>query len=204
MNLNSIPKATLGRLPSYLSYLKSVRDSSGHISATAISKALGFGEVQVRKDLAAVSGAGKPKIGYITNELIEKLEAHLGQNGCRRAVVVGAGKLGTALLDYEGFSDYGVTVEAAFDINPGLCSVSSLGKPIYPMDEFAQFCRKNDIKIGIITVPKNAAQDVLDLMVENNINAVWSFAPTVLHAPENVVLKQENLALSLAHLYNRA
>ena len=118
-------------------------------------------------------------------------------------MIVGAGKLGRALLDYEGFSDYGIEIAAAFDINADMWQSSQSGKHIYGMDSFPGFCQVQDVKIGIITVPKEAAQEVCDLMVKNNISAIWSFAPTSLHVPQGVVLQEENLALSLAHLYKQ-
>ena len=103
MNGYSISKATLGRLPQYLQYLNDLPlCDGGTISATAIAKGLSLGEVQVRKDLAAVSGAGKPKIGYNITELIGDIERHLGSHELTNAVLVGAGKLGKALLDYGG------------------------------------------------------------------------------------------------------
>ena len=109
MNRYSVSKATLGRLPGYLQYLRSLPEShGGTISATAIAKGLALGEVQVRKDLATVSGAGKPKIGYETSKLIRDIEDHLGYENLTNAVLVGAGKLGRALLDYDGFEDFGV------------------------------------------------------------------------------------------------
>ena len=200
MNQNSVSRATLGRLPIYLKFLKSIESETKTISATAISKALEFGEVQVRKDLATVSNIGKPKIGYVTAELIESLEAYLGGNRKTKAVLVGAGKLGKALLDYEGFSDYGLEISAAFDVSLDKPIASESGKIIYPMDEFDKFCSNGDIKIGIITVPKNSAQDVCNLMVKANITAIWSFSPEPLKVPDNVIVQHENLALSLAHL----
>lgn len=200
MNQNSVSRATLGRLPIYLQFLKSIADSTKTISATAISKALEFGEVQVRKDLATVSNNGKPKIGYVTAELIESLEIYLGRNSKTRAVLVGAGKLGKALLDYEGFADYGLEISAAFDISLDKPIISESGKIIYPMNEFEKFCDNGDIKIGIITVPKNSAQDVCDLMIKAKITAIWSFSPQPLKVPKNVIVQHENLALSLAHL----
>ena len=96
-----ISKATLSRIPTYLELLKSLPEERyEHISATAIARKLSLGEVQVRKDLASISGAGKPKLGYVTSELIENLEDCLGQDCLTLAVLVGAGKLGKALLDY--------------------------------------------------------------------------------------------------------
>ena len=114
--------------------------------------------------------------------------------------LVGAGKLGKALLDYEGFSDYGLEISAAFDVSLDKPIASESGKIIYPMDEFDKFCSNGDIKIGIITVPKNSAQDVCNLMVKANITAIWSFSPEPLKVPDNVIVQHENLALSLAHL----
>ncbi len=200
MNARCVPKATLGRLPLYLRYLESKRADTKTISATAIAKALGLGDVQVRKDLGAVSGFGRPKVGYNTDELIEQLESCLGQKNLCKAVIVGAGKLGRALLDYNGFADYGLEIAAAFDVDVSEKEVTDSGKPIYPMSEFEGFCYREGAKIGIITVPESAAQEVCNTMVRCNISAIWSFAPQTLKVPENIALRQENLALSLAHL----
>lgn len=195
-----VSKATIGRLPIYLNYLKNTKLDSENISATTIAKKLGMGEVQVRKDLASVSGAGKPKIGYKTAELIESLEEFLGVEEKRNVLIVGAGKLGRALLDYTGFKEYGLNVEAAFDIAVETEETTDFGKPVYPMSTFCKFVKNNNIKIGIITVPVSAAQQVCDLLVENGIKAVWCFAPCTLSHPEDVVVQYENMALSLAYL----
>ena len=200
--MKSIAKATLGRLPIYLRYLKSVRSASQNISATQLAKALDLGEVQVRKDLASVSGKGRPKTGYKTEELIHQLENSLGQNDNCQVILVGAGKLGRALLDYEGFKNYGIQRVAAFDINETV-HYSESGIPIYPLSELQSFCFMNVIKIGIITVSEKAAQEICDLMVKCNISAIWSFARCELIVPENVALLQERLELSLAHLHNK-
>ncbi len=201
--MSGVSKATLGRLPNYLEYLKLVEGDMKTVSATSVAKALGLGEVQVRKDLASVSGEGRPRIGYVTSELILSIQAQLGSRGGCKAVIVGAGKLGRALLDYGGFNEYGIEIAAAFDINVRSREESPTGKPIYPMDDFSLICRMEDAKIGIITVPRDAAQSVADLMVKNGITAIWSFAPLALSVPKNIALKEENLALSLAHLYNQ-
>ncbi len=195
-----VPKATHGRLPIYLDYLSSIKDRAENISATALAKELGLGEVQVRKDLNAVSGEGRPKTGYVIGDLICKLEEYLGIHNQRKAVLVGAGKLGKALLDYDGFSEYGIDVTAAFDISLTSEVITENNKPIYPMERFPSYCSENGVDIGIITVPKGAAQNVCNLMTENGILYIWSFAQKILTVPENVRVKQENLALSIAHL----
>ena len=198
MNGYSIPKATLGRLPQYLEYLRSLPEIRRTISATAIAKALSLGDVQVRKDLASVCGAGKPKIGYETDKLITDIESHLGYERLTNAVLVGAGKLGRALLDYDGFEDFGVKIVAGFDCNETVLTKGT--KDILPIRDIEVYCREHDVKLGIITVGQGSAQDVCDMLVQSGIKAIWNFAPVTLKVPNEVLLKQENLALSLAYL----
>ena len=203
MDKCSISKATLGRLPSYLEFLRNLPpDKVPYISATAIAKHLGLGEVQVRKDLAAVSGAGKPKLGYVTAELVEKLEDFLGCNQLTSAVLVGAGKLGRALLKYDEFEKYGVKISAALDSNERAISLGSKTE-ILPINQFEYFCKTQNIKLGIITVGEGSAQAVCDQMVKSGITAIWNFAPCKLNVPASILLQNENLALSLAHLNNQ-
>ena len=203
MQLNTISKATLGRLPQYLQYLRGLPQSVSTISATAISKGLSLGDVQVRKDLAAVSGKGKPRIGYEREKLINDIESHRGYDKLTGAVLVGAGKLGKALLDFDGFEEYGVRIIAAFDCNEQPMRIGRSDKPVLPIRELASFCKQNEVRLGIITTGQGSAQEVLDEMVRCGITAVWNFAPCELNAPCSVLLKQENLALSLAYLNNQ-
>jgi NADH/NAD ratio-sensing transcriptional regulator Rex/NAD-dependent dihydropyrimidine dehydrogenase PreA subunit len=135
-----VSKAVLKRLPGYLVYLKSIQDQEyPYISATALANALGMGEVQVRKDLASVSDGGRPKIGYLRDSLIDDIEQFLGYDNTTDAVLIGAGKLGQALLDYHGFEEYGLNVLAAFDINPTRDHTDG-GKPILHIDKLEQLC----------------------------------------------------------------
>ena len=203
MEKPSVSKATLGRLPGYLEVLRELpSDAVPYISATTIAKKLSLGEVQVRKDLAAVSGAGKPKLGYVTKELVGKLEEALGYNHLTPAVLVGAGKLGRALLEYDEFQKYGVEISAAFDSNEQVISLDSKTE-ILPINQFEAFCKTKSIQLGIITVGEGSAQTVCDQMVRSGISAIWNFAPCKLNVPDGVLLQNENLALSLAHLNNQ-
>ena len=195
-----ISKAVLKRLPAYLSYLKSVPDSaSPNISATALANALGMGEVQVRKDLAMVSSGGRPKVGYNRLGLIDDIEQFLGYDNTTDAVLIGAGKLGQALLDYKGFEAYGLNILAAFDTKPAVDHTEN-GKPILPMEELEGYCRKNKVLMGIITVPAAHAQEVCDQLVKSGIKAIWNFANTHLEVPGNILVQYENMATSLAVL----
>ncbi len=198
MERKDISKSVLKRLPGYLNYLRSIPDGgSSYISATAIANALSMGEVQVRKDLAMVSNGGRPKIGYLRESLIEDISQFLGYDNTTDAILVGAGKLGQALLGYGGFKDYGLNILAAFDTEPDR---TADGKPILPMETLEKFCRSNKVLMGIITVPAQCAQQVCDRLIQCGIKAVWNFAPTHLDVPENILVQNENMATSLAVL----
>ena len=200
MERKEISKAVLKRLPGYLSYLKTMQPgASPYISATALANALGMGEVQVRKDLAMVSDGGRPKIGYLRERLIDDLEQFLGYDNTTDAVLIGAGKLGQALLGYSGFDAYGLNILAAFDANPAAEKTVD-GKPIYPISQLESFCKINKVLMGIITVPAEYAQSVCDQLIACGIKAIWTFAPTHLEVPEHILVQYENMATSLAVL----
>ena len=201
MERKEISKSVLKRLPGYLAYLKNMpEDSALYISATALANALGMGEVQVRKDLASIATGGKPKTGYCKGDLINALETYLGYKSVDNAVIIGAGKLGMALFDYGGFEEYGLNIVAAFDNNISKVGVNDKGRYIYPLADFPEFCRQVNVKIGIITVPASAAQETCDLLCDNGIRAIWSFAPIHLNAKEDTLIQYENMAATLAIL----
>lgn len=199
--MNYVSRQTLERLPIYLSFLKT-QDKSGPLntSAKTIAEALGLTEIQVRKDLAAISDAGKPRIGYIIEELISDLEEFLGYKDVNDAILVGAGKLGKAFMSYKGFSDYGLNIIAAFDTSDEVIGTNEEGKPIFHMDKMEDLCKRMNIRIGIITAPANAAQKIADKMVKSGILAIWNFAPAHIDVPEQVLVRNENMAASLAVL----
>ena len=196
-----ISRATLKRLPTYLSYLKALpADATANISATALAAGLHMGEVQVRKDLALVSDGGRPKIGYNREHLIADIENFLGYGNSNDAVLIGAGKLGRALLGYGGFAEYGLNIVAAFDANDTLIGTTNGGKPIMHLSRLGEVCQRYKIKIGIITVPAEYAQGVCDLLIENGILAIWNFAPKHLNVRDGILVQNENMAASLALL----
>ena len=202
--ISAVSRQTISRLPVYLGYLRSLEGSLPTISATAIAEALSLNDVQVRKDLAAVSSSGKPKIGYVTADLIKEL----GYNRPSDAILAGAGKLGRALMSYQGFNAYGLNIVAAFDTDSKLVNTQEAGKSILPLDQMKPLCERLNVRIGIITVPAACAQGVCDMMVKSGILAIWNFAPVRLNAPESILVQNENMASSLAllrsHLRQRA
>lgn len=191
---------TLRRLPSYLHYLRSIKDNQTTISATGLAAVFGLGDVQVRKDLGSVSGSGRPKTGYVVEELISQLEDYLGCNANTPTILIGAGHLGQALLSYEGFSDYGLSIVAAFDTNPWLIGAEVNSKPILSVDSLERFCQENSIHLAILTLPAQHAQSMCDKLVAYGIRAIWNFAPTILKVREGIIVENENLASSLAVL----
>ena len=108
--------------------------------------------------------------------------------------------MGRAFLGYEGFKNNGLNIVAAFDVNEKLIGSKIAGKEILPLSKLDAFVKAHRIKIGIITVPKTAAQEVLNAMVDAGVKAVWNFAPAPLRVPKDIVLKTEDLAASLAML----
>ena len=200
MERTEISKSVLKRLPIYLSYLKSIpQGSQTYISATALANALSMGEVQVRKDLAMESDGGRPKVGYLLEGLKEDISRFLGYNNTTDAVLVGAGKLGQALLGYNGFEAYGLNILAAFDVD-NFPESGGEKKPILLMDKLEKFCRTHKILMGIITVPVAHAQEVCDRMIDCGIKAIWNFAPIHLDVPSHILVQNENMATSLALL----
>ncbi len=207
MSQKKISKTVLERLPFYLHYLHTlVEEGEEYVSATTVARAMDYGEVQVRKDLGQVSGEGKPRVGYKITELIKSIETFLGFDKKYYAVIVGAGNLGRALYGYKGFAKYGLEILAAFDTDKN--KIDEGGEVcVLDLAQLKEFCTNNNVKIGIITVPKEYAQSVCDVMVESGILAIMNFASVRLKAPQNILIKNENIASSLAvlsaHLYER-
>ena len=196
---NQVSINTLQRLPRYLNYLKTLNEE-GNISSTEIAKKLGLNDVQVRKDLSAVSSGGRPKVGYNVKVLILDLKEFLCYNAVNDAVMVGCGNLGKALMSYRGFSEYGLKIVAGFDVSEDIIGGNIGDKPILSLDSLPEYCKKNGIKIGVITTPAQAAQGACDLLIKGGIKAIWNFAPTHIEVEDGVLVQNENMASSLALL----
>lgn len=201
-NKKIIPKHTMQRLPVYLSYLKGLEDGkTKYISSPNIAKALKLNEVQVRKDLALVSSkSGRPKLGFELGALIRDIEVELGYADINEAIVVGIGNLGKALLTYPGFEECGVRIIAAFDNDSNVVGEEVGNKNVFAMSRLRNLVERMKVKIGIITVPEESAQEVANLMVSAGIKAIWNFAPIHLNVPEDVLVRNENLAVCLSLL----
>lgn len=199
MKPDVVSKRILNRLPLYLTYLKSLPDSAENISATVIAKALDIGDVTVRKDLARISHTGRRRTGRNRVQLIREIEEYLDCTANNGAIVIGTGKLGQALLEYDGFEEAGLNIMAGFDSLPTENQTGN-GKPIYHLNQLESFCKCYAVHVGVIAGPEEITQMVCDRLVACGINAIWNFTRTRLKVPSNVVVQNENLAVSLTSL----
>ncbi|MCX8021913.1 MAG: redox-sensing transcriptional repressor Rex [Syntrophorhabdaceae bacterium] len=203
--IKPIPEPTLRRLPVYYQYLKKLHNEGkvDFISATQIGNDLNIIPIQVRKDLEIAEATGKPKLGYSVTNLIKCIEEFLGWNNVTDAFLVGAGNLGSALLGYNGFKEYGLNIIAGFDNDENKVGKEIGGKMVFPIDKLPEMTRRMGIKIGILTVPAPYAQEVANIMIKAGIRAIWNFTHVKLNVPPNVIVQHENLAASLVVLSKR-
>jgi len=196
-----VPEPTLKRLPLYHRFLKE-RLAAGYptVSCPDIGLNLDLDPTQVRKDLESVGVVGRPRIGYVLANVIEELERFLGWSNVNDAFLVGAGSMGSALLGYHKFEQCGLKIVAAFDTDLLKIGTRIHGKQVLPLAKLPNLVQRMHILIGIITVPAERAQGVADLLVAGGIRAIWNFAPIRLHAPEHVIVHNEDLYCSLAAL----
>ena len=196
-----IPRLSLNRLPQYHHYLSELKDKGiSRVSCSLIGRDLNLVPVQVRKDLQYTGIVGKPKTGYSVPELIQTIETFLGWNNVNEAFLAGAGNLGTALLGHERFSNFGLSIVAAFDADPEKIGQWIHGKAVLPLEKLADLSQRMSIHLGIITAPAEHAQSIADEMIKGGIQAIWNFAPVRLKVPEYIIVHNEDLYSSLASL----
>ncbi|MBO4870973.1 MAG: redox-sensing transcriptional repressor Rex [Muribaculaceae bacterium] len=200
----ALPEPTLRRLPWYLAYVKMLdRQHVVHVSSTQISKALSVDSSQIAKDLSFLNIRGKTRIGYEVHSLAQTLADFLGFTQHHRAVVIGVGSLGGALLRDVGLSQYGLNIVAGFDTNPSLVGSDIVGTPIYHIDRLAEWQHENKADIAILAVPVEHAQEVTDQVVDSGIKAIWNFTPVRIKTPADVTIANTSIYAHLAIIYNR-
>ncbi len=196
----NISTPTLLRLPSYLDVIHRAKNAGKtRLSSAEIGKELGYGSVQVRKDLASVSNAGKPRTGFDIYKLEDDIRDTLGFNEEKNAVLLGVGHLGRALMNYEGFRENGLHILAGFDVKP--THDSTLKDKVLTLNELEAFVAENVIDLAIICTPASEADRAAETIVNAGIKAIWNFAPTTLHVPDEIVVQNENIAESLGVLW---
>lgn len=200
----NVPEPALRRLPWYLSYIKLLKKKGQtHVSSTQIAKKINVSSTQIAKDLSYVKVSGKTRVGYEIKVLIDVLEQFLGFTSQHRAVVLGVGSLGGALLSDSGLEQFGLKIIAGFDVSDGVigCKINDI--PVYNIDDFAEHNKVIDADIAILTVPPDNAQDVADFAIKNGVRAIWNFTPFRIRVPEHIVLQNTSLYAHLAVMFNR-
>jgi len=196
-----IPRKTIYRLSVYLRCLARLKDNELQtVSSEALAKVAGVKPTQLRKDLAHLGQFGKRGLGYEVSELSRRIAGELGTTRLQPVVLVGVGHLGLALLSYRGFEKEGFELVAAFDVEPKRPREKQVSQPILGMEELPGFVREKKIKMAILTVPAEVAQEVTNLLVGCGITGILNFSPLVLHVPEEVMVNNVNLAIELENL----
>lgn len=197
--LPSLP--TIRRLPSYLHIIEDAHmNGQQFISGTVIAQELDLEPIQVRKDLAITGIVGKPRIGFPVAELIRAIYAFLYWNQDHRAIVVGAGNLATALMGYPEFPRRGLSLVAAFDVDPAKVGQSINGTPVYSLDEIGRRLPALQSSVAVLTVPSSSAQAVAEQIIEAGISAIWNFTNVKLKVPAGVIVQKEDLSSGYAVL----
>lgn len=189
-----IPEKVINRLTLYHCILSDfINNKTEFISSKQIAQLLNIDDSQVRKDINYLDNSGKSRVGYIVKELKIAIEKTLGFKKNKKAFIIGAGNLGTAIANYGNFTDYGLNIIALFDNDPKkICKIIN-GMEIKNISELPQIAEDNDVDIAILTVPRQFAQKTADFLVKSKIRYIWNFAPVVLSVPNNVQVWNENL-----------
>jgi len=193
-----IPEATVIRLSVYSRYLSQlVNDGVMTVSSGEIARGVDVSSAQVRKDLAYFGEFGTRGVGYNVQELYSHIMRILGLNRSWNVIIVGAGKLGSALAGYKGFEDRGFNIVAVIDSSPERIGKSLGGLTIEPLEMLERRIKECDVQIGIVTVPAPVAQEVTDMMVKAGVKALLNFSPRVLRVPDHVILRNIDLSVNL-------
>ncbi|MDA7605859.1 redox-sensing transcriptional repressor Rex [Verrucomicrobiales bacterium] len=196
-----IPRKSIYRLSIYQRCLERLRENGLEtVSSNALAKAAGVKSTQLRKDLAHFGQFGTRGLGYNVEALIEVITGVLGTNSLLPVILVGVGNLGAALLRYSGFVKEGFEISAAFEADPSRAKLVKANVPVMAASLMAQYVNENNVKIAILAVPPETAQEVANNLVQVGVQAFLNFSPTVLKTPDNVIVNSVDLALELEHL----
>ncbi len=198
---DAIPEAALPRLARYLRKLEQLEEEGLEtVSSRRLADAVGTNPAQIRKDLSYFGGFGTRGVGYDTHLLVKELRRRLGLDRERRVIIIGAGKLGTALALYRGFAKQGFRLAAMFDADPRVVGSDRGAGPVLSIDELEDFLSAHEVHIAIITTPAEAAQEVIDRVAAAGVPAVLNFAPVRAVAGPGVALRQVDLSTELITL----
>ena len=198
---DNIPDIVIGRLPLYLRALNRLRlDEQSVTSSLELGQRLGISSAQIRKDLSHFGGFGKQGTGYQIEYLIEKLGQVLQVNKEWDVAVIGAGNLGNAIAHYKGFSDRGFRIACVFDADPNVIGTKVGEFTVQPLDTMKEAIQANNIKIAMLAVPAEFAQDVADILIDAGVGAILNYAPINITVPENVQVQYIDPVTHLQHM----
>ncbi len=199
---NEVSTAVIKRLPRYHRYLgELLREGTFRISSAQLSRLMNVTASQIRQDLNCFGGFGQQGYGYNVKYLYAKISELLGVNEGYRAVIVGAGNLGRALAATRMFDRRGVSRVAMFDVDPAVVGTRICDTPVYHVDELYEFCKRERVAIGVLSVPKEAAREVSETMIRAGVRGLWNFANMELSFEgEDVVIENIHLGDSLMKL----
>jgi redox-sensing transcriptional repressor len=193
----SVPAATVSRLPIYLRSLQDLGATQETCSSDQLANIAGVNSAQVRKDLSYLGSQGTRGVGYDVAELRRQLRDALGLNIGYAVAIVGAGNLGSALSNYDGFASWGFEVVAMFDVDQAKVGGDIAGHEVLSLDELESVVTDRDVAIGIIATPAGAAQEVADRLVTAGLRSILNFAPTVLQVDQGVEVRRVDLSTEL-------
>lgn len=204
MEAKQISKAVIKRLPRYYRYLgELLEDNVERISSNDLSKKMRVTASQIRQYLNNFGGFGQQGYGYNVKYLYTEIGKILGLDIVHPMIIVGAGNLGQALANYVEFEKRGFKLVGIFDVNPVLEGIAVRGIEIQMISDLPFFMKENNIEIAILTLPKNKARDMAEILIENGIKAIWNFAHIDLDTPDDVIVENVHLSESLMTLsYN--
>lgn len=196
-----IPQAVIGRLPRYFRYLGELKDDGvTRISSKELSNLMHVTASQIRQDLNQFGGFGQQGYGYNVEFLYHEIGKILGLDKNHRLILVGAGNLGQALVNYMNFQRRGFLFCGIFDNNPALYGRKIRGIDVQPMEHMEQFVKENDIDIAVLTIPKTSAVEVAGTLSECGIRGIWNFAHCDLNVPRRIRVENVHLSESLMKL----
>ncbi len=204
MEERQISKAVIKRLPRYYRYLGEILDSGmERISSGELSSRMKVTASQIRQDLNHFGGFGQQGYGYNVKYLHDEIGKILGLDQAHNMIVIGGGNMGHALAKYSAFDRNGFRIKGIFDVNPDLIGKKIGNIQIYSVDDLKQFVKNEKIEIAALTLPKEAAPEMTNILVSCGIKAIWNFAHTDLNVPKDVVVENVHLFDSLMRLsYN--
>ncbi len=204
MEEKEISQAVIGRLPRYFRYLGELKDQGiERVSSQELSDIMNVTASQIRQDFNNFGGFGQQGYGYNVEYLFQEIGRILGLNRDHNLIIVGAGNLGQALVNYGNFERRGFLFKGVFDKNPQLYGKKIRDKEVQPMENMEKFVETNQIDIAVLTIPKTEAEKVAERLVGCGIKGIWNFAHVDLRVPEEVQVENVHLSDSLMKLaYN--